>query len=323
MRLKLHLCSAGTACKRCGEEQYSLEELRDKCINKTEDFLQWTDPVSIILSCLVVFAIIVTIGFAIIFIHYRTTPVVKAVGGYLCFLELLSLLCCFCLIFTFLGKPKKGTSCFGMPLFAIAFSLCISCILANLFQILVGFKFDLRVDSWIKKLNKPVAVVIIVSGIQLALSVAWLIVKPPVIMKEPDTHIVLHQCQIGTESTETGFYVAMITYNAFLGLICFLFAYKSKKLPDLYKNAELITVSMVLFLIIWIVFLPLYFTLKGKYRPAISSAAILISSFSILGCHLAPKCYIMLFRKELNNDRAITEYIRKHYELKGISVVQS
>ncbi|KAM4542860.1 G-protein coupled receptor family C group 6 member A-like [Odontesthes bonariensis] len=313
----------GTACERCGDEQYSLDELRDTCMKKNEDFLQWTDPVSIILSCLAVFAIIVTIGFAIIFIRYRTTPVVKAVGGYLCFLELLSLLCCFCLTFTFLGKPQKRSSCFGIPLFAIAFSLCISCILANLLQILVGFKFELRVDSWIKKINQPIAVVIIISGIQLALSVAWLIVKPPDLLMEPENSVVLHQCEIVENGTQMVFFIATIAYNAFLGLICFLFAYKSKQLPDLYKNGELIAVSMVLFLIIWIVFLPLYLTLKGKYRPAISSAAILICSFSILGCHLAPKCYIMLFRKELNNDRAITEYIRKHYEQKGIPVVQS
>lgn len=162
-------------------------------------------------------------------------------------------------------------------------------------------------------------VVTIVSGIQLALSVSWLIVNPPIPKEMPGKETILQQCE--TQSLE--YFIAMLAYNAFLGFICLVFAFKGKQLPDLYKNASLITISMLLFVVIWIIFLPIYLTLTGKYKPAVQSAAILTSCFSVLGCHLAPKCYIMLFRKELNHESAITEYIRKHYERKGISVVQS
>ncbi|XP_041827920.1 G-protein coupled receptor family C group 6 member A-like [Melanotaenia boesemani] len=311
----------GDPCEQCQDMEHSPDGNRSKCLPDTEEFLKWTDPIAIILNCLAGIAIIATLIFTVLFTINRRTPIVKAVGGYLCFLELFSLLFSFCLTFTFMGKPTGKSSCAGIPLFGAAFSLCVSCILANLLQILVGFNFDLKAGSWIKKLNQPVAVVIIMSGIQLALTVSWLILKPPTSGHERDTDqdIVLYLCK--TESD--AFFIAMIAYNAFLGIICFLFAFKGTQLPDLYKNASLISVSMVLFLIIWMVFLPIFITLKGKYKAATSSAAILISGASILCCHLAPKCYIMLFRKELNNERAITEYIRKHYEQKGVSVVQS
>lgn len=165
------------------------------------------------------------------------------------------------------------------------------------------------------------AVVTIVSGIQLALCVPWLYFDPP----EPDqkafNQTILVQCNKG--STGSMFFIAMLGYNAFLALTCFLFAFKGKQLPDLYKNASLITTSMTLFLIIWILFIPIYISLFGKYKQAIEGAAILISSYSILGCHLAPKCYIMVFRKEINNESAITEYIRKHYEQRDMAVVKS
>uniref|UniRef100_A0A668VWE8 G-protein coupled receptors family 3 profile domain-containing protein n=1 Tax=Oreochromis aureus TaxID=47969 RepID=A0A668VWE8_OREAU len=289
------------------------------CFNKTDEFLLWTDPFSVILSFLAVVGIIVTVVFAVLFAVYLKTPIVKAVGGYLCFLELFSLVAGFCLTFTFIGKPTEKIHCVGVPLFGVSFTLCISCILANLLQILVAFNFDLNVGSWIKKLNKPLLVVTIVSGIQVALSVSWLIVKPPVPKETPGKVTILQQCE--TQSPE--YFIAMLAYNAFLGFICFVFAFKGKQLPDLYKNASLITISMLLFVVIWIIFLPIYLTLTGKYKPAVQSAAILTSCFSVLGCHLAPKCYIMLFRKELNHENAITEYIRNHYERKGISVVQS
>uniref|UniRef100_A0A3B4V6Y8 G-protein coupled receptor family C group 6 member A n=1 Tax=Seriola dumerili TaxID=41447 RepID=A0A3B4V6Y8_SERDU len=305
-------------CQSCGLEKYSTQQ-RDECLNKTLEFLYWTDPFIIILSLLEVFGIIVTIVFTILFTVYRNTPIVKAVGGYLCFLELFSLLACFSLTFTFTGRPTKVSCMVGLPLFGIAFSLCISCILANLLQILVGFSFELNKGSWLKKLNKPLAVVTIVSGIQLALCVPWLYYKPPFLDQEILSMTILLQCDKGS----TKFFIAMLGYNAFLALICFMFAFKGKQLPDLYKNANLITISMLLFLIIWILFIPIYLNLVGKYKRAIESAAILISSYSILGCHLAPKCYIMLFRKEINNENAITEYIRKHYEQRDMAVVKS
>ncbi|XP_041810268.1 G-protein coupled receptor family C group 6 member A-like [Chelmon rostratus] len=308
----------GEKCQRCSEEMYSSLQ-RDKCLNKTVEFLRWSDPFVIILSCLKVLGVIVTIVFAVLFAMYRSTPIVKAVGGYLCFLELFSLLVCFCLTFSFTGLPTKASCMAGLPVFGMAFSLCISCILANLLQILVGFNFDTKLGSWVKKLNQPVAVVIIVSGIQIALCVPWLYFYPPL----PDTKVlsmtILHQCEKGSAK----FFVAMLAYNAFLALSCFLFAYKGKQLPDLYKNASLVTTSMMLFLIIWILFIPIYINLVGMYKRAIESAAIIISSYSILGGHLAPKCYIMVFRKEINNEHAITEYIRRHYELNNMTVVKS
>ncbi|KAI3367969.1 hypothetical protein L3Q82_026793 [Scortum barcoo] len=308
----------GKTCESCGEEKYSSDQ-RDKCLNKTEEFLQWSDPFVIILTSLEVCGIIVTAVFIILFAIYRRTPLVKSVGGYLCFLELFSLLACFCLAFTFTGKPTKLSCMLGIPFFGIAFSLCISCILANLLQILVGFNFDLNIGSWWKKVNRPVAVVTIVSGIQVALCVPWLCLYPPTSVQQQTTKTILCECEKGSRT----FFIAMLGYNAFLALICFLFAFKGKQLPDLYKNASLITTSMVLFLIIWTLFIPIYINLTGKYKQAIECAAILISSYSILCCHLAPKCYIMLFRKEINNENAITEYIRKHYEQRDMAVLKS
>ena len=257
--------------------------------------------------------------FAILFTIYRSTPIVKAVGGYLCFLELFSLLVCFCITFSFNGMPTNTSCMVGLPLFGMAFSLCISCILANLLQILVGFSFDLKRGSWLKKLNQPLAVVTIVSGVQVALCVPWMYYYPPVAKQEIFSKTILQQCAKGS----TEFFIAMLSYNAFLAIICFLFAFKGKRLPDLYKNASLITISMLLFLIIWILFIPIYISLFGKYKRAIESAAVLISSYSILGCHLAPKCYIMVFKKEINNENTITEYIRKHYEQRGMAVLKS
>ncbi|KAF7657559.1 hypothetical protein LDENG_00025360 [Lucifuga dentata] len=308
----------GMECERCKAAEYSSPQ-RDECLNKTVEFINWSDPFVIILTSFEILGIIITVLFAVLFTVHRNTPIVKAVGGYLCFLELLSLLACFCLTFTFTGKPTKASCMAGLPLFSIAFTICISCILANLLQILVGFSFDPKQGDWLKKLNQPVAVVAIIFGIQLALCVPWLTVYPPYPKYLHSMKTILLHCEKGSKAL----FGAILGYNALLALICFFFAFKGKRLPDLYKNASLITISMLLYLVIWILFIPIYIKMDAKYTRAIEAAAILISSYSILCCHLAPKCYIMLFRKEINNENAITEYIRKHYEQKGMAVVRS
>ncbi|XP_034531343.1 G-protein coupled receptor family C group 6 member A-like [Notolabrus celidotus] len=307
----------GDKCERCPATEYL--SLNNTCLKMKTESLSWSDPFVIILSCLSVLGIIVVIVFAVLFTIYRSTPIVKAVGGYLCFLELFSLLVCFCLIFTVIVKPTDASCRLGQPLFGISFSICVSCILANLLQILVGFNFDARISSWVKKLNKPALIVIAISGIQVALCVPWLIYYPPSSAEKLLDKTILLHCNNGSRE----FFIAMLSYSFSLAFICFLFAYKGKQLPDIYKNASLISISMMLFLIIWILFIPIHIYLFGIYKQAIESADILIFSYSVLFCHLAPKCYIMVFRKEINNERAMTEYIRKHYERKGIPVVKS
>ncbi|KAM4625915.1 G-protein coupled receptor family C group 6 member A-like [Polymixia lowei] len=305
-------------CKLCKPYEYASLQ-NDKCLKKEVVFLNWTDPFVIVLGSFEVLGIVATILVAILFTVHRRTPIVKAVGGYLCFLELFSLLVCFCLISTFLGKPTEGSCKAGLPLFGMAFTLCVSCILANLFQILVGFDFDQKVGGWLKRLNQPVAVVAVFFGIQLTLCVLWLTYYPPIPEDASMEKRIFKNCSKGSN----GFFGATLGYNALLASVCFLFAFKGKRLPDLYKNASFITISMLLFLVVWILFIPIYIHTVGKYPRAIEAAAILVSSYSVLCCHLVPKCHIMVFRKEINNTNAIIDYIRKHYEQKGITVGKS
>uniref|UniRef100_A0A668A0Z7 G-protein coupled receptors family 3 profile domain-containing protein n=1 Tax=Myripristis murdjan TaxID=586833 RepID=A0A668A0Z7_9TELE len=257
--------------------------------------------------------IVITILVTVLFAVHRNTPIVKAVGGYLSFLELFSLLACFCITFTFTAKPSTASCVAGLPLFGILFTLCISCILANLLQILVCFRFDQRKSAWLKRLNRPVAVVAVIFCAQLILCVLWLYYRPPIPKEVYHAKTILLQCEKGSKE----FFGVMLGYNALLAFACFLFAFHGKLLPDLYKNASFITISMLLYLVIWIVFIPIYISMVGKYTRAIEAAAVLVSNYSILCCHLAPKCYIMLFRKEINSEQAITEYIRKHYKCCG------
>ncbi|XP_059907924.1 G-protein coupled receptor family C group 6 member A-like [Gadus macrocephalus] len=305
-------------CTKCEEGEYSSWE-RDKCLVKEHEFLKWKNPFITTLSIFNIMGIVATVVVGVILVVNRGTPIVKAVGGYLCFLELFSLLACFCLSFTFIVKPSPLSCSTGMPLFGIAFTLCVSCVLANLLQILVCFTFSQNMGGWLRKVNQPPAVVAILFGVQLVLCTIWLACFPPSLQREPHKKAFELKC----DPTSKALFGAVLSYVALLAIVSFLFAFKGKKLPDLYKNASFVTIGMLLVLVVWIIFIPVYLFGDGVYTEAIKAAAVLVSSHSMLCCHLVPKCYIMVFRKELNDEKAITDYIRNHFDQKGINVLKS
>ncbi|XP_069041981.1 G-protein coupled receptor family C group 6 member A-like [Lepisosteus oculatus] len=306
-------------CKSCQENEYP-SPMKDKCLKKMVVLLQWYDGFAIVLAVFDLTGIIITLLIGVLFARHLNTPVVKGAGGNLCFLTLLSLLASFSSIWMFIGKPTQLTCQIGLPLFGISFALCVSCILANLFQIFVGFSFDVMINENLKKLNKPVLIVMVCTGVQVSLCVLWLTLDPPTANENTDKEItILLECTTGSKEA----FGAVLLYIAVLAIICFLFAFKGKHLPDLYKNAKFITISMLIYLSVWILFIPVYINTSGEYLGAIKGAAILVSNYSILCCHFGPKCYIIIFKKKINVENVIVEYIRKHYENKGIQAVTS
>uniref|UniRef100_A0A8C6T272 Extracellular calcium-sensing receptor n=1 Tax=Neogobius melanostomus TaxID=47308 RepID=A0A8C6T272_9GOBI len=273
-------CSDGeynaSVCTKCPNNSWSTGN-HTFCFLKEIEFLSWTEPFGIALTICSVLGVILTTFVLAVFVKYRNTPIVKATNRELSYVLLFSLICCFSSSLIFIGEPQDWTCRLRQPAFGISFVLCISCILVKTNRVLLVFEAkiptSLHRNWW--GLNLQFLLVFVFTFVQVMICVVWLYNAPPSSYRNYDIdEIIFITCNEGSMMA-LGF---LIGYTCFLAAICFFFAFKSRKLPENFTEAKYITFSMLIFFIVWISFIPAYFSTYGKFVSAVEVIAILAST---------------------------------------------
>uniref|UniRef100_A0A8B9LU10 G-protein coupled receptor family C group 6 member A n=1 Tax=Astyanax mexicanus TaxID=7994 RepID=A0A8B9LU10_ASTMX len=294
-------------CHRCNAHSEWSDPGSSKCELKTLEYFDWNDVFAVILLTLAAVGIVVVFLVSLLFLSHRDSPVVKAAGGPLCQLILLSLVGSFVSSVFFVGKPTDAQCKVRQVLYGLSFTLCVSCILVKSLKILLAFQVKLELLKSLRRLYKPYLIICFCMLVQGANHTWWLILFSPHKRSIINNSTILEECD---EGSYVAFGVVM-GFIALLALVCFIFAFKGRKLPQKYNEAKFITFGMLVYLMAWVLFIPVYVTTAGKYLPAVEMAVILISNYSILCCHFFPKCYAILFRS-MSNTR--DDFMRNVYE---------
>lgn len=94
--------------------------------------------------------------------------------------------------------------------------------------------------------------------------------------------------------------LSSLCYNLVLVLICTVYAFKTRKLPDNYKESRYISYCVDTTLLIWITFLPTYFTTsRADAKVTIMAVALLLNASVTITCLFVPR-FLSLYKARTN-----------------------
>ncbi|XP_069329162.1 vomeronasal type-2 receptor 1-like [Eulemur rufifrons] len=290
-------------CEQCGEDYWSNAQ-KSECVLKEVEFLAYDEPLGFTLVILSIFGALVVVAVTVVYVMYRHTPLVNANDRELSFLIQVSLTITLLSSMLFIGRPCDWSCMARHVTLALGFSLCLSCILGKTFSLFLAYRIS-QSKTQLTSMRPLYRKIIVLNSVlvEIGICAAYLVLEPPRVYKNMEyqnTKIIL-ECNEGSIE----FLCSVFGIDIFLAFLCFLTTFVARQLPDNYYEGKSITFGMLVFFIVWISFVPAYLSTKGKFKVAVEVFAILASSYGLLGCIFAPKCFIILLRPKKNTDEIV------------------
>ncbi|XP_075433865.1 extracellular calcium-sensing receptor-like [Ascaphus truei] len=287
-------------CSKCPWDMWPNVQ-RDKCLPKYREFLSYDEPLGVTLAATSISSSLVPVFMFGLFIHFKTTPIVRANNYTLSCLLLCSLSLCFLCSLAFIGYPQTEKCLLRQVAFGMVFALCVSCILAKTIMVVIAFKATKPGSNLRKWTSNRVSYIVVIFCIliQTFLCIFWLSFSPPFPEHNTQTKsgVIIIECNEGSPIV----FWCMLGYLGTLATVSFIVAFLARQLPDSFNEAKFITFSMLAFLIVWVSYIPASLSARGKYTVAMEVFAILSSSWALLVCMFMPKCFIILFKPNMNS----------------------
>ncbi|KAM4889328.1 vomeronasal type-2 receptor 1-like [Thomomys bottae] len=290
-------------CTQCGEDYWSNAD-RSKCVLKEVEFLAYDEALGFTLVLLSILGALVVVAVAVVYVLHRRTPLVQANDRELSFLIQAALLITVLSSLLFIGKPDDWSCRARQVTLALGFALGLSSILGKTISLFLAYRISVSKTRFLSM--RPVfrkLLVLLSVLVEAAICSAYLLGQPPRVYKNMESQVI----RIILECSEGSVELLCVVFgmDVLLAFLCFLTSFVARQLPDNYYEGKCITFGMLAFFIIWISFVPAYLSTKGKFKAAVEIFAILASSYGLLGCIFAPKCFIILLRPKRNTAETV------------------
>ncbi|MGH0172749.1 UNVERIFIED_CONTAM: hypothetical protein FKN15_063891 [Acipenser sinensis] len=257
-----------TKCLRCPSDQWS-NTRQDACVPRLVEFLSYEEPLGASLASLAVLASLLPASILGVFLRHRHSPIVKANNRQLSYVLLCALALCPLCSLIFIGRPSPASCMLRQTAFAIVFTLGVSCVLAKTLMVVIAFKASIPgsgLRRWVGS-RLPNTVASVGTLVQVGICGAWLGLASPY----PENNTTAHVAKIVLECNEGSAlaFWCMLGYMGVLASVSFVVAFLARRLPDSFNEAKFITFSMLVFVSVWLSFIPAYMSTGGKYMSRV------------------------------------------------------
>lgn len=302
-------CTAGTyqkntediKCTKCPDRQWSTDR-SSNCTDPIFDVLSWDmrETLALIMAGLLLLLCQGSVG--VLFLKHRETPLVKASGGVLSFVALLSLMGACLSLMLFLGQPTDVVCRLQLPLTSIFQTVVLSVITSISLQIVYMSEFPKMAASHLHFLRGPGSwlFLLICCAVQAGIC-GWFLNEGPSLskyLKLMKINFVRKFLSCPVEPM-SGF-ALMQGFNTAMALLSFMCTFMAAKPLHQYNLARDITFASLIYCVFWVTFIPVYIGLDTKGRSILHVSFTLASNFGLLAAYYFPKCYLLLREAELN-----------------------
>nr|XP_002732197.1 PREDICTED: metabotropic glutamate receptor 3-like [Saccoglossus kowalevskii] len=293
-----------TMCQECLPHMWP-EKMRTHCEAIPPSFIKYQDPWAIMLCTFSAVGLTFCFITLIAFTHYNSKPLVKATSRELSYIMFIGIILSYVLVYSFLAMPTTTTCYINRFGFMLSFTLTYGPLLTKtnrIFRIFDAGKKSTRRPAFISP-RSQVTIALGMVFLQVIISTTWLIVLPPeaiLIVPVPKEKHVELSCNISENEVITS-----LCFNVLLVVMCSYYAFKARKVPSNYNETRFITVSVYTTLVIWLAFIPTYFTTNRSYfKVTVLSLAMILNASVTLVCLYMPKIYAVHFLKEVDINAA-------------------
>ncbi len=261
-------------------------------------FLTWSDPWAIFIVALACIGLIVTIVVIAIFITFHKHEIIRATSRELSAILLVGIFLCFTVPFLYIATPSRAVC--GIQRFSIGFCFAISfsALLVKTIRIHRIFNRSSSTMSKPLKFVNPLSQMLFtlgLIGIQVLISVVWLIAEPPQAITVPSMSSRELVCGANPFIGVSVF----LGYNFILLILSTYYAFRTRKVPANFNEARFINITLYTICIIWLAFVPIHFSttsLGVLFRTVTLVMGVIFSAGTTLGCLFISKIFILFTR---------------------------
>ncbi|XP_074646592.1 metabotropic glutamate receptor-like [Tubulanus polymorphus] len=288
-----------TTCDECPQFTWPDQKLFTSCEPIQPYFMKWTEPLAITFSVGSVLGIIMCFGVITCFAVFRNKKIIMASCPTLTFIMLFGNLIAYATIFVLIAKPTNIGCGINRFAFHFSFALNYAPLLAKSSRIYRIFDSGRRGHQRPKFISTRDQVILstVLITVEVAISLTTLIISPPSAMLNMPVStekFVELLCDMPIDSL-----VAPMAFNILLTIVCLVYGFKTRKLPDNFNESWYIFLSVCSTLFLWLVFVPSYFTaFHAFHKTVVLAAALFLSSTAMVLCLYSPKIYALFYVNE-------------------------